>query len=1065
MRAQLITVIGKLEQSMVGDIQALGIELNSFLSMDDFLNHSAEFNIESQPIILALPSSSQSDFTKFNGAIQAQQEHQDSIFPVIVITPEYFSQLASVCGFEQGYVDCLVGRFHSQQLIMKLRNANTLVALHHQNKPDWFRDPASLSVAFSDLLLKTSTVNDLFLGCLGMTLEITGCDVAAIFDFTDDLSQFRVLASSEELTYDHVAAPESPTYSYFVSNFIANDGTEVGLPFQQLLGTKKFAACFDKMEGLGVVIGSNAQAIDHSFGAHRHQAYLKSSLSIIAAMLKHRNLLSSNLVIARLFSVLTNDCDKNISLIEKAQSAINSSLNLEQVTNVHDTQKAFGDLHQQLDIPHLPHLPPRSVNETIAKALSLEHARHATLSQLAASNRMLSTTWDISRLITQHSDIDQLLQSTCTAFIESDVFKHTEIQRTDSASRVYSACRHPSLLETEEHSSMFSFEDLEQLKKEKVLLCPHASSNVEYVHAIIQHQGIIYGVFSGLSDYIASDNHYLKELLQEIGEDLGFAMYNLIREQAHRAQNIELNLILEAANIGTWTFDMETNTGYSSAKIGEYLGYSGIRNRFTGDKWKSNVHPEDIEHVMSCVNEHIDEYTEGYEVEYRFRNSQGEWLWVLDRGQVLERDSFGRPLVICGTQGDIHERKLAEQEQEELERKLAQAQQLESIGRLAGGVAHDFNNLLSVISGFSELLLFDHMDNEDTREKLETIKQACDRAKNLTTQLLMFSKKQSPQYKIVEWNQMISGSLNVYRRLIEENIDLTFEIGETLPTMKADPQQLDQILANLLVNARDAVRQVKNKEHKPRIHITTYSMFFPAHTVGNNQANNHYVCLEVSDNGIGMTNEVRSHIFEPFYSTKGLSKGTGLGLATVLGIVEQNKGLIEVDSEVNIGTTFTVYWPVTDEVIEEHTASQAITDLYGDFQHILVVEDQRDIRRYCQDVLQRYRYQVTVASCAEQAMQYLVDGLRPDLLITDVVLPEKSGKQLADEMQSLWPDIPVLYCSGYTDDILAPHGVIEPSIKLLTKPFTSKDLLQTVKEKLTSSVLPVESKLPKSTEH
>ena len=259
---------------------------------------------------------------------------------------------------------------------------------------------------------------------------------------------------------------------------MSNDDTALGSPLQQLVGTKKFAACFDKMEGLGVIIGSHERSIGHSFGAHRHQAYLKNSLSIIAAMLKHRNLLSSNLVIARLFSVLTNDCDKNISLIEKAQSVINSNFNLEQSTRVHYNQKAFGDLHQQLDIPHLPHLPQSSANETIAKALSLEHARHATLSQLAASNRMLSTTWDISRLITQHSDIDQLLQSTCTAFIESDVFKHTEIQRTDSASRVYSACRHPTLIENEKRSLMFSLEDLEQLEKEKVVLRSHANLNV-----------------------------------------------------------------------------------------------------------------------------------------------------------------------------------------------------------------------------------------------------------------------------------------------------------------------------------------------------------------------------------------------------------------------------------------------------------------------------------------------------------------------------------------------------------------------------------------------------------
>jgi nitrogen-specific signal transduction histidine kinase/ActR/RegA family two-component response regulator len=395
----------------------------------------------------------------------------------------------------------------------------------------------------------------------------------------------------------------------------------------------------------------------------------------------------------------------------------------------------------------------------------------------------------------------------------------------------------------------------------------------------------------------------------------------------------------------------------------------------------------------------------------------------------------------------IVERERAESIQANLEAQLRQAQKMEAIGRLAGGIAHDFNNLLVVISGYSDLLLTS-LDAGDpvSKEDVEQILHAGERAATLTRQLLAFSRKQVLQPQILNLNSVMTNIETMLQRLIGEDIRLDILLAPNLAPVTADPGQVEQIIVNLAVNARDAMPR------GGQLTLATANVEldqeYARHHVGVQAGR--YVLLRVSDTGTGMDADTQARIFEPFFTTKPQGKGTGLGLATVFGIVQQSGGHIAVVSAVGQGTSFTIYLPQATQPLDESTPFwlPAHSALRG-AETILVVEDDPGVRGATRRFLEGYGYTVLEASHGQEALRIFQAHHEPiDLLIADVVMPGMSGRELGERVASLRPALPVLYVSGYTDSAIIRHGLAEATITLLQKPFTAEALAHKVRELL-----------------
>jgi two-component system, cell cycle sensor histidine kinase and response regulator CckA len=412
----------------------------------------------------------------------------------------------------------------------------------------------------------------------------------------------------------------------------------------------------------------------------------------------------------------------------------------------------------------------------------------------------------------------------------------------------------------------------------------------------------------------------------------------------------------------------------------------------------------------------------------------------------LIRDSEGKPIGFRGIARDVTERKHAEIEMVTLQEQLRQSQKMEAIGQLAGGVAHDFNNLLTVIHGYSELILTSLDENSRLRQDVQEIIHASERASSLTRQLLAFSRKQVLQPKVLDLNAHVFDMDKMLRRMIGENIELMTLLAKDLGRIKADPGQIEQVILNLAVNARDAMlnggkltietANIELDENYARSHIGV--------TPG------HYVMLSVSDTGVGIAREVKERIFEPFFTTKEKGKGTGLGLSTVFGIIQQSGGNIWVYSEPGLGTTFKIYLPRIEEDTESLKPSAVSTKSLQGSETILLVEDEEIVRKLACTILQKNGYKVLEAPNGEEALR-IVQGQNGNpihLLVTDVVMPGMSGRQLADLLERLRPEMKILYISGYTDNAIVHHGVLEKGIDYIQKPFTIEGLARKVREVL-----------------
>jgi PAS domain S-box-containing protein len=408
-------------------------------------------------------------------------------------------------------------------------------------------------------------------------------------------------------------------------------------------------------------------------------------------------------------------------------------------------------------------------------------------------------------------------------------------------------------------------------------------------------------------------------------------------------------------------------------------------------------------------------------------------------------DSAGRIFGVLGVGHDITDRKQAEEDNARLEDQLRQSQKLESIGRLAGGVAHDFNNMLTVILGHANLALLNLDPSQQLYVDLEQIRKAGERAADLTRQLLTFARRQTVAPKQLELNAAVEGMLAMLRRLIGENILLTWHPGPELLPILIDPTQIDQILANLCINAHDAISDVG------RISIETGKCSIDERYCGTeaDACPGEYVRLTVSDDGCGIEKKNLPQIFEPFFTTKKVGEGTGLGLSTVYGIVRQNNGFINVHSEPGAGTTFNIYLPLSlgqEKPSEVETAAQTAQRGH---ETILLVEDEPAILNITAQMLSNQGYTVLSANAAHDAVRLARGYDSPiHLLMTDVIMPDMNGLDLARQIRLLYPQVKSLFMSGYTSDIIAPHGVLEEGVHFIQKPFSLLDMATKVREVL-----------------
>jgi len=478
-----------------------------------------------------------------------------------------------------------------------------------------------------------------------------------------------------------------------------------------------------------------------------------------------------------------------------------------------------------------------------------------------------------------------------------------------------------------------------------------------------------------------------------------------------------------------------TGFGWMSDNIESVLGYTAAET-LGSEWWLSNVHPQDRDAILDQFVS--DMRSRGYNSsEYRFRHRDGHYVWIRGEARLL-RDSAGQPVEVVGSISDITERK-------RLEDQFRQAQKMEAVGLFAGGVAHDFNNLMTIISGYGQMLLRGLPPGDPKRDMVSQLLQAGDRAAKLTRQLLAFSRQTVLEPKVLNLNEVIRENETMLKRLIGEDVQLTTILDPGLEPVKVDPNQFVQVIMNLATNGRDAMP----KGGKLTIETANVTLDEISAALVPEAKPGYYVLLTVRDNGTGMTPEVRARIFEPFFTTKAPGKGSGLGLATVYGIVKQSGGFACVESEPGRGTTFKIYFAVVKERIRTSSSTTPALSVARGGETILLVEDEDEVRSMVRIMLEQAGYTVLQANGASEALRIATEHAGPiHALVTDVVMPKVSGRELVETLIRRRPDVKVLYMSGYTDDTIVRHGVLQAEVAFLQKPFTAEALTNKVRELL-----------------
>ena len=546
--------------------------------------------------------------------------------------------------------------------------------------------------------------------------------------------------------------------------------------------------------------------------------------------------------------------------------------------------------------------------------------------------------------------------------------------------------------------------------------------------AVLGDEAAVEYVKRGASDYL------LKDRLERLPVALSCALRDKANREALRASEAQFRRFIENLPLGVYRSTPDGRVQMANPALLRMLGY---------DSWQElafqNLEGEAFEagYPRSAFCEQIEREGEARGLETAWKRRDGSMVFVRESARAFRTDD-GRVLYYDGIVEDVTERRRLEEE-------LRQAQKMEAVGRLAGGVAHDFNNLLTIIMGYSDLLLERVSARDGMRPPVEEIKKAAERAASLTRQLLAFSRKQMLQPQLLDLNRLLTNVDEMLRRMIGEDIELATHLPSGLGRVKADPGQIEQVIMNLVVNSRDAMPEGgKITIETANVDLDkTYARSHPGATPGPQ------VMLAVSDTGMGMGAETLTHIFEPFFTTKETGKGTGLGLATVYGIVKQSAGSIWAYSEPGRGSTFKIYLPRVDKTAREAEPAKARSELAKGSETILVVEDEEGVRSLVCETLASHGYKVLEARGADQALTIFEQYAEPiHLLLTDVVMPQVGGKELAKRLSTVHPEAKVLYMSGYTDNAIVRHGVLEGGTPFLQKPFVPRTLVQKVREVL-----------------
>ncbi|HMK22039.1 MAG TPA: PAS domain S-box protein, partial [Terriglobales bacterium] len=528
-----------------------------------------------------------------------------------------------------------------------------------------------------------------------------------------------------------------------------------------------------------------------------------------------------------------------------------------------------------------------------------------------------------------------------------------------------------------------------------------------------------------------------KEILTFVSQQLASAIDHKRHEEALRRSEARYRSLVQSAVYGIYRATVDGRFLDVNPALIQMLGYESVEQVLLLDPQREVfLNPAEHDRLMTTFQRtgSLDS------VEVRWKRKDGSAIMVRLSGRAATApDEADQALEIIAE--DVTERRA-------LEEQFRQAQKMEAVGRLAGGVAHDFNNLLMVVSGYTEVLLESLDEESPLLPKVQAIQQAADRATTLTRQLLAFSRKQLLELKVVDVNAVVTDMERLLGPLIGENIELITRLGPYVGQTRADAGQLEQVIMNLVVNAKDAMPNggrvlIHTSEAKLDASRPEHSLITPGP----------YILLTVSDNGAGMDKETQSRIFEPFFTTKEKGKGTGLGLSTVYGIVKQSGGYIFAESDLDRGTTFLIYLPRVADNVEHVSAKKMAQPATGGSETVLLVEDEDSVRELVRDTLIGRGYHVIEAENGLAGMKQTESySGKIDLLITDVVMPGMSGRELAQRVAAARPDIKVLYLSGYTEDAIIHEGALDPGTAFLQKPFTLHGLARKVHEVLHGQV-------------
>ena len=515
-------------------------------------------------------------------------------------------------------------------------------------------------------------------------------------------------------------------------------------------------------------------------------------------------------------------------------------------------------------------------------------------------------------------------------------------------------------------------------------------------------------------------------------------------EQALRENQAQLLLALEVSRAGMWTWELPTDEVWFDARFCAMLGYAPGELPRGAREWATYHHPADLPELMNRAEAHVGGDTSIYESEHRIRDKSGAWRWVFTRGKLAAVSADGSVKALTGIAVDVTERKVAEVERAELRAQLVQAQKMEAIGLLAGGIAHDFNNLLQIILGHTEQALDDLPPDTPLQADLAEVSSAAGRAAELTRQLLAFGRRQVMQPVVLDLNALVAGMLRMLARVLGEDLALRFEPSADLYPARVDKGQLEQVLMNLCVNARDAMK------HGGTLTLATKNIAADATPGGEPLGSLAGPCVQltVTDTGIGMDEATRARVFEPFFTTKPIGQGSGLGLSMAYGIVRQHGGAIEVSSALGQGTRFELRLPIAEGAgaqVAQGIPQRAV----GGTETVLVAEDETAVLQVVVHVLRRAGYTVLIARDGEEALRVFEEHADAiDLALLDVVMPRLSGRDVMERIRARSARVRFVFSSGYRAGGLHTDFLALEGLPLIAKPHSHGELLRAVREAL-----------------